>query len=116
MQLPIAKKRKRVEEALKRRKLVVEEPEEEQDEEEEIDTSGTAKPLDIAAIQKETKRLLKYSTYEPEHEYWLDTGSPEVNAVMGSKKLGLPYGKIFELNGLEPVSYTHLRAHETPEH
>lgn len=33
--------------------------------------------------------------------YWLDTGNRELNTVMGDPDKGLPYGRIFEVSGLE---------------
>lgn len=54
-----------------------------------------------AALQSKVHKLLKFSTFEPEHRYWLDTGSPELNAVFGSRDKGIPYGKILELSGAE---------------
>jgi len=32
-------------------------------------------------------------------ELWLDTGSPELNTVLGSRKLGAPAGKMYEIQG-----------------
>ena len=103
MLLPLAKKRKRIEETIRRKQLEeIEETEEEQEGEVEEDgPSATGKTLDVSSIQSQIKKLLKYSTFEPEHHYWLNTGSVDLNSVLGSKKLGIPYGKLFELNGLE---------------
>lgn len=66
------------------------------------------KTFDPAGIQSEIHKLLKLSTFEPEQRYWLDTGSSELNAVLGSKTLGLAYGKIYELSGLEHGGKTTL--------
>lgn len=37
---------------------------------------------------------------------WLDTGSPNLNKVLGSKKLGAPAGKIYEFRGKKHVGKT----------
>lgn len=58
----------------------------------------TLDPLDV---QAEVRRLLKFSTYVPETRYWLDTGSPDLNAALGSRKKGIPFGKIIMLSGLK---------------
>ena len=55
--------------------------------------------LDGAAIEDNIKRLLGMSTFEPEQRYWLDTGSRDLNGVFGSRKRGIPYGKIAEVAG-----------------
>jgi recombination protein RecA len=57
--------------------------------------------LDVEKINKQISKLLKFSTFEPEYRYWLDTKFPPLNDVFGSKDKGLPYGKLFELSGLE---------------
>jgi recombination protein RecA len=64
------------------------------------------KALNVAATQAFVASLLKYSTFEPTQRFWLDTTSPELNAVFGSKERGLPYGKLFELSGEEHVGKT----------
>lgn len=55
--------------------------------------------IDVSRIQDRVKSLLKMSTFEPEYKYWLDTGSEHLNAALGSREQGLPYGKIYELAG-----------------
>jgi recombination protein RecA len=59
------------------------------------------KEIDVQHIQSQIADLLKFSTYEPEYKFWLDTGSEELNRVFGSTKAGLPFGKIYELSGEE---------------
>lgn len=41
-------------------------------------------------------------------DYWLDTGSPLLNAVIGSPSRGIPYGKIIEISGFESHGKTAL--------
>jgi RecA/RadA recombinase len=55
--------------------------------------------INVSRIQDRVKSLLKMSTFEPEYKYWLDTGSEHLNATLGSRIQGLPYGKIYELAG-----------------
>lgn len=57
--------------------------------------------LNVSKIQERVKRLLDLSTFEPEVHYYLDTGFPELNAALGSCEMGLPYGKMFELSGIQ---------------
>jgi RecA/RadA recombinase len=64
--------------------------------------------VDAASIEAKIQRLLGFSTFEPEQRYWLDTGSPDLNAVLGSRELGIPYGKIIELRGEEHGGKTTL--------
>jgi RecA/RadA recombinase len=64
--------------------------------------------FEIADIKNKISKLLKYSAFEPEHRYWLDTGYPDLNATLGSRKQGLPYGKIYELSGIEHGGKTAL--------
>src|SRR5580765_7252257 len=52
---------------------------------------------EIALIKK---KLKIFTTLKPV-KYWLDTGSPLLNAVFGSREYGIPYGKIFEIFGPE---------------
>lgn len=66
-----------------------------------VSPTPKVKTFDPSVIQSEIHKLLKLSTFEPEQRYWLDTGSPDLHAVLGSRKLGLPYGKLYELSGLE---------------
>jgi RecA/RadA recombinase len=45
------------------------------------------------------KSKLGYKTLAKPPEYWLDLGSPYVNKVFGSKKLGVAYGKMIRISG-----------------
>ena len=49
------------------------------------------------------RRKLKHMTLEASPDRWLDTGHPGLNGVLGSAKLGVPYGRIIELFG--PASH-----------
>lgn len=55
----------------------------------------TSAEQEIAMI----RRGLKHITYESTTTDWLDTRSERLNAVLGSQKFGIPYGKIIELFG-----------------
>lgn len=59
---------------------------------------------EIALIRKK----LKHFTTESTVRYWLDTGSEYFNSVFGSKTEGIPFGKIFELAGMESMGKTAL--------
>jgi RecA/RadA recombinase len=62
------------------------------------------KPLpavDVSDMKKQLKKLLKLSTFEPEYHYWLDTGFPDLNAVLGSRNKGIAYGRIYEIAGIK---------------
>lgn len=59
---------------------------------------------EIALIRKK----LKHFTTEKKVRYWLDTGSPRLNSVFGSREQGIPYGKMFELAGFESQGKTAL--------
>lgn len=68
----------------------------------------TPPKIAIPTLQQKLAKLAKYSTFEPQERYWLDTGSPELNAALGSRELGLAYGKIIELRGEEHGGKTTL--------
>lgn len=42
-----------------------------------------------------------YAADEPPIRYWMDTGEEELHAVLGSRKKGIPYGKLIEIFGNE---------------
>lgn len=71
-------------------------------------TSEPAPKFDLVQMREQVSKLLKFSTFQPEHRYWLDTQSQQLNAVLGSKVKGLPYGKVYELAGLEHGGKTML--------
>jgi len=62
-------------------------------------------PADEVAL---IRKKLQHFTLERESVDWLDTGSPLLNAVLGSEELGIPYGKMIELFGLESSGKTLL--------
>lgn len=53
------------------------------------------------ATLKKIREALGHKTLEWTPTLWLDTGVPELNNVIGHADLGLPYGKIVEIHGLE---------------
>jgi recombination protein RecA len=55
--------------------------------------------LNASKMEHDIQRLLKLSAFEPDQRYWLDTGSEDMNATLGSRKYGLPYGKMYEFRG-----------------
>lgn len=69
------------------------------EEEQPAEQQEQATIFDASSISEQAQKLLKFSTFTPEHRYWLDTGSPLMNAVLGSKKRGIPYGKMLEIRG-----------------
>jgi recombination protein RecA len=77
----------------------VPEPEELEDEVEQGEAGPPA--LEMADLSNQIAKLLKYSTFEPEHRYWLDTGSEELNTALGSKDKGIAFGTMLELYGPE---------------
>lgn len=62
--------------------------------------------VDGDAIQAQAQRLMKLSLFEPEFHYRLDTGSPDLNAVWGSRDSGIAYGKLYEISGPEHTGKT----------
>jgi recombination protein RecA len=56
---------------------------------------------DAKVVRNAVQKITKNSSYEPPIRYRLDTGSPLFNAVLGSSKYGIPYGKVIELMGPE---------------
>jgi len=44
-------------------------------------------------------KALGYETFVKPREYWLDTKSPRLNLVLGSKELGVAYGKMILIAG-----------------
>jgi RecA/RadA recombinase len=66
------------------------------------------KVVDTAAILASISKELKFTTFEPEEQFWLDTGSPQANSVFGTRELGIPYGRIIELSGVQHGGKTTL--------
>lgn len=57
--------------------------------------------IDGNAIQTQVHKMLDTPIFAVKERYWLDTKSPELNATFGSRERGIPYGKVFEISGLE---------------
>lgn len=57
---------------------------------------------------KKIREKLGYYIVEASPKKWLDTGSTRLNAVLGSREKGIPYGKILELFGPESNGKTAL--------
>lgn len=57
--------------------------------------------IDGDEIQHRVEKLLKISSFEPMHRFRLKTRWPDLNATLGSRDTGIPYGKVIELSGLE---------------
>lgn len=97
MPAPQKKFRKKVEKAVEAITEVIDEAESIVEDE----LPETVEELSIEDVERDIGKLIKASTYEPEAQYWLDTGSPELNAALGSKNYGIPYGKVLEIRGKE---------------
>lgn len=61
-----------------------------------------------AAILKAIRTKLKHYSTEWTPEHFLDTGFPELNAVLGHRDKGIPYGKMVEIAGLQSHGKTAL--------
>lgn len=104
MKLPPKKNRRSGEETSTKRGLldrlkISTVKEDKADEEDIAERVSHRRTIDVSGLNSQVQRLLKFSTFEPEQRYWLDTGSPDLNQTLGSRELGLPYGKIYEIFG-----------------
>jgi len=54
-----------------------------------------------ADIVDRVRKRLKHDPYRWEPGRWLDTGFPALNRVIGHREKGIPYGRIFEISGLQ---------------
>jgi len=63
-------------------------------------SNGHVKAFSMADLYGEIEDLLQMSSFTCRHDYWLDV-APELNAALGSRTSGIPFGKIVELSGLE---------------
>lgn len=52
-----------------------------------------------AEIIRSIRSELKHVSFKRTQRVWLDTGSKELNAVLGEEDRGIPYGKIIEISG-----------------
>lgn len=57
-------------------------------------------------LQDLVMQRLGHMVFVKHSQIWLDTGSPNQNKVLGSKKLGAPAGKIFEIRGKKHAGKT----------
>jgi recombination protein RecA len=78
-------------------------------------TAPEAKPKTVekkvslhADVTSDIRKLVKLTTFKPAQRHWLDTGYPDLNAALGSRTLGIPYGRIIELRGPEHGGKTAL--------
>lgn len=69
---------------------------------------ATHKAFNGASLGGEIDSLLKLTTWESDERLWLNTGSEELNGLLGSRELGLPYGKMTELAGVKHGGKTTL--------
>lgn len=68
---------------------------------EEIEDESGVFVFDAKSIRGAVQKMTKVASYEPPIRYRLKTGSSLFNAVLGSAKHGVPYGKVIELMGPE---------------
>jgi len=54
------------------------------------------------------RKKLGHLTMEWSPSFWLDTGLPDLNEVLGHRDLGIPYGRVTEISGLESAGKTAL--------
>src|ERR1700729_2703813 len=54
-------------------------------------------------LQSLVMQRLKCNVFLKVAQFWLDTGSPSANSVLGSKKFGAPSGRMFEIAGEKHV-------------
>ncbi len=59
-------------------------------------------------IKKIRKKLKRIAVGDSSTIQWLDTGFPELNAVMGSQEKGIPFGRVYEISGMESHGKTAL--------
>lgn len=76
------------------------------DDEDEVEDASGLLSIDGASIEAAVNKLMKQATFEPAQRYWLNTGHAGLNAVIGSPRLGVPYGKVVEFAGLEHAGKT----------
>ena len=65
--------------------------------------ASTIRAMSAAEQVEYIKKGLGFVTFSRPPRYWLRTGSKRLNAVLGSRLMGIPYGKLITLAG-EPVS------------
>jgi RecA/RadA recombinase len=65
--------------------------------------ASTIRAMSAAEQVEYIKKGLGFVTFSRPPKYWLRTGSKRLNAVLGSRLMGIPYGKLITLAG-EPSS------------
>lgn len=74
-----------------------------------VEEAPKATKVSIASqVRAEVRKILKFSTFEPEQRFWLDTGDLDVNAALGSREKGLAYGTIAQIVGEDSAGKTTL--------
>ena len=64
-----------------------------------IDEEGATPPSTVQKEMDAIRKKLKHLTEDKQPTLWLNTGSKDLNAVLGSKELGVPYGRMIEVFG-----------------
>ena len=65
--------------------------------------------LPVSEHLKKIRQKLKRDIVDENNTIqWLDTGFEQLNAVMGSSKLGIPFGRVYEISGMESHGKTAL--------
>ena len=59
-------------------------------------------------LKKIRQKLKRDIVDENSPVQWLDTGFEQLNAVMGSSKFGIPFGRVYEISGMESHGKTAL--------
>lgn len=99
---PKPKRIPRGEDAVRERALAAVSRKRQQMVEKEIEQSASQKPLfDMSKVRERVEQVVKFSTFEQPTRHILQTGSRHLNIVLGSEEVGIPYGRMVELNGLE---------------
>lgn len=66
-----------------------------------VEAAPSQAPFDLAKARERVNKVIKFSTFEQQTKYILQTGSRDLNRVVGAEDVGIPYGRVVELNGLE---------------
>jgi len=67
-----------------------------------------AKVVRSLSLQDQIMKQLSCTVFVKPSRLWLDTKSPSFNAVWGSRKLGLPAGKLYQIAGKKHAAKTAL--------
>src|SRR5208283_5597355 len=71
---------------------------------------ATLAKMSAAELVKYGKERRGYVVFAKPPKYWLDTGYPYLNKVLGSKKYGLAYGKMILIAGFPSSGKTTIAA------